>query len=99
MLAPPISVFVIENHPTVRESISALIAASRGLTLWATAESGEDALDQLQRAGPGGLPSIALVDLSMPGMDGIELIERVRAGWPSVPCVVLSAHRAAIYSG
>lgn len=99
MRPDPITVFVVEDHPAVRDSLAALLDVSDGLELWGTAESGRDALDQLGQAGDRALPTVALVDLSMPGMDGIELIGLLHEAWPALACVVLSAHRAAVYSG
>lgn len=92
----PLAVLVVDDHAVVRESLAILIESTEGFALWGTAESGEDALAQLHAQTP--RPRIALLDLSMGGMGGIGLLERVRAMWPEMACVVLSAHQASIYS-
>ena len=96
MRSDPLSVLVVEDHPVVRESLASFIEATEGVTLWGTADSGEDAVSQLGRAEQ--RPRVALADLSMPGMNGIELVAKVRTSWPDVVCVILSAHRASVYA-
>ena len=61
---------------------------SRRHVTCATATSGEDALRLLQ-AGPF---DCAVVDVKMPGMDGLELLRRIRRDYPQTPVVLLTGH-------
>jgi DNA-binding NarL/FixJ family response regulator len=87
--AARVSVLVVDDHAVVREALSMYIEAEPGITVWGTAASGDDALDQLRRASP--LPGALIVDVQMPGMTGIELVAEVAARHPGLPCVVFSA--------
>jgi CheY-like chemotaxis protein len=78
-------VLVVDDSPIVCELVAELLEAA-GLAP-RTALGGRAALELL------GTQSfeVVLTDLDMPGMDGLELLERIRAGWPALPVVVLSA--------
>jgi two-component system, OmpR family, KDP operon response regulator KdpE len=77
-------ILVVDDEPSVLRSVSALLGG-HGYAV-NTAACGVDALrlaDELR-------PAVVLLDLSMPGMDGVEVCARLRA-WSRVPIVVLSA--------
>ncbi|MBL6750935.1 MAG: sigma 54-interacting transcriptional regulator [Nevskia sp.] len=67
--------------------VLALYLESEGYEV-TVAASGTAALEQLA----GARPQFVLADLRMPGMDGIELLERVQASWPGMPVAILTAH-------
>lgn len=50
--------------------------------------NGEDALRRLQQAPV----DLVLLDLKLPGLDGLEVLRRLRAGWPQIPVVIVTAH-------
>jgi CheY-like chemotaxis protein len=81
-------VLVVDDDPDVRESVAALLE-EEGFEV-VDAENGRDALHTLEKIP---LPCLALVDLRMPVMDGVELIERLRkdARFDSMPVVAFSA--------
>jgi DNA-binding NarL/FixJ family response regulator len=58
-----------------------------------TASSAEEALRQIPAAGA----DLALVDVSLPGVNGIELVGRLGSEVPGLPCVLFSAHAGEIY--
>jgi two-component system capsular synthesis response regulator RcsB len=101
---PVLSILLVDDHPVIREGLGDLIAATAGLTVWGTAESGDDALVQLKatattRTFRGDGPSVVVTDVHMPpGMDGIALVAEVRSRWPALPCVVFSAQRSHAYA-
>ena len=68
-----ITVMLVDDHPLVRAGLSALIGSTDDLTVVAEAAGGEEAI---QFAGELG-PDVILMDLSMPGMNGIEATRRV----------------------
>jgi CheY-like chemotaxis protein len=59
--------------------------------------SAETALAGIE--GDGGLPDLILIDLSLPGMSGIDLIRRLHALHPELRCAILSGHRSPTYVG
>ncbi len=77
-------VLVVDDEPGVRESVRILLSADYDIT---TVPSGDAALEAIQRE----RPHLVLVDVIMPGMDGMELLERVRATDPGLPVVILTA--------
>ncbi|HET7797191.1 MAG TPA: response regulator, partial [Nevskia sp.] len=49
-------------------------------------------LDALQEATPATMPDVMISDIRMPGLDGLELMERVRASKPDLPVIIVTAH-------
>lgn len=84
-----ISVLLVEDHAYVADAIGGLLETVGDISLSASAQTAEQALEQL----PTLKVDLMLVDLALPGMNGIDLIARVREIYPELPCVVLSAHR------
>ena len=74
---------VVDDEPQIRRAL-ALTLAARGYEVF-QAETGEQALDAVARH----RPAIVLLDLGLPGMDGIQVIEALR-GWTTVPIIVLT---------
>ena len=82
----PASVLIVEDEPASRTALSRLLAQS-GYDNQAVA-SAEDALQLIRRRG---VPRVALVDLNLPGMSGLDLIERLSRIDPSVVIVLTTA--------
>jgi DNA-binding NarL/FixJ family response regulator len=82
-----ITVMLVDDHPLVRAGLSALIGSTDDLTVVAEAAGGEEAI---QFAGELG-PDVILMDLSMPGMNGIEATRRVLERRPESFVVVLTS--------
>ncbi|RMG45695.1 MAG: response regulator [Acidobacteria bacterium] len=79
------TVLLVDDEPDVREvAARALVAAGYDVL---EASSGEEALAQVARASR---IDAAVIDLTMPGMDGVELLERLRRDRPALPCVLVS---------
>lgn len=83
----PYRIFLVEDHAVMRTALSMLIGREEDLDLCGMAASAEEALDGDTMAGC----DLLLTDVSLPGMDGIALAERVRADRPGFPVVVVSA--------
>lgn len=86
-------ILIVEDDPIARRALQALFAA-RGLNVKAV-PSAEDALDFLDTAGDDGgreAPDMVLIDIDLPGMSGLELLTRLRARHPSIPCTLMSAN-------
>jgi len=83
-----ISVLLADDHKLVREGLKGILAAAEDLRVAGEAASGDEAL-ALVRAND---YDLALVDMSMPGVSGIELIRRLRLEKPALRILVLSMH-------
>ena len=91
---PAPRLLLVDDHTIVREGLKRILEATpEG---WAITEesSGFQALDSLRRA----RFDLAIVDISMPGMSGLELIRRIRTEFPALPVLVLSMHAEEEYA-
>ena len=83
------AVLIVEDERVARRALSTLLAASGFET--AAAESAEEALRLLQDLNDDALPRVALVDLNLPGMSGIDFITRLERLDPGVFPVLMTA--------
>ncbi len=88
MTAPgPIRVLVVDDHDLLREGVSATLAAFADIEVVGDCANAQAALDAAEQLAP----DVVLVDLVMPGMDGVELLRRLRAGSEGVGLLALSS--------
>lgn len=92
--ATPAVTAIVEDHPLFRDTIAAVVAAMPELDLGPVVATVNEALDCFADQPP----DLALIDLSLGGMSGLDLVEEVGRRWPDVRCVVLSGHRRALYA-
>lgn len=93
-VAVPASVFLVDDHPLVREGLEKLIAQQSDLIVCGQADSAATAYDEIVRL----KPDVAVVDLSLGGASGLDLIKRLQA-LPEMPAViVLSMHDDAVHA-
>ncbi|TDX28461.1 response regulator receiver domain-containing protein [Modicisalibacter xianhensis] len=83
-----VRVFVVEDHPLMRDMLSEFLATEEGIDVVGVEESAEAALERL----PDPLPDLFLIDMSLPGMSGIELLRQLRERRPGSCCAMLSGH-------
>jgi DNA-binding NarL/FixJ family response regulator len=83
----PIRVGIVEDDPRLREHYQALVTGAPDLELIGAYPSAEAALEAL----PGASPDAVLMDINLPGIDGIECVRRLRATLPGVQVVMLTA--------
>ena len=98
----PRRVLLVEDHDAMRSAVAELLETDERLAVWGAAESAEDALELIDGVPAGatngdGLPDIAVIDLDLPGMNGLELTEELHRRDPDLPVVVLSSHPADQY--
>ncbi len=89
-----IRVFVVDDHPIVRQGLSQLINREPDLLVCGEAEDARTALDAL---GPA-KPDIVIVDVSLDGPDGIELLKTIRSRDSKLPVLMLSMHDESLYA-
>jgi NarL family two-component system response regulator LiaR len=83
----PIRIFLVDDHPMIRHGLAAMIEGEDDFTLVGEAASGDEAVLRI----PGIAPDLVLMDLVMPGTDGITAIERLRPRMPDTCFVVLTS--------
>lgn len=93
-LAPALRLLLVDDHSIVREGLRRVLEAQS--TGWSIAEasSGFQALDCLRQQ----VVDLVIVDLSMPGMNGLDLIARIKGSFPTLRVLVLSMHAEEQYA-
>src|SRR5215471_19053753 len=86
--AKKIKILVADDHPVVRKGLQSCLARQDRLKIVGEASDGEEALKKTSELSP----DVVLMDISMPGMNGLEVTEVLRKESPSVKVLVLSVH-------
>lgn len=81
-----IRVMIVDDHEMVREGLRSILKDDPELKIVGEAGDGEKALDLIPKIHP----DIILLDIKMPGIDGVEVCRRVRTQFPSVAVIVLT---------
>ena len=87
-------IFVTDDHAMIRRGLAALIEAEPDLELCGEAEDCATATSEVARL----RPEVVVVDISLKGNSGIELIKNIRAFDPKIQIVVLSVHDESVYA-
>ncbi|WP_395730046.1 response regulator [Prosthecobacter sp.] len=84
---------LIDDHPIMRHGLAQLIRAEEGLDVIGEAGSARDGLEVVGKL----KPDLAVIDLTLPDKNGLELVKDIRALHPSTQCIVLSMHDETLY--
>jgi DNA-binding NarL/FixJ family response regulator len=87
-----VKLLIVDDHPLFRQGVRFAITANDEVNIVEEASSGEEALQWLSAAQPNREPNVALVDLNLPGMSGLELTRQLRNTYPRIGVVILSVH-------
>jgi len=87
----PITVFMVDDHAVVREGLVALLATHLDIQIVGTAANGREAVEEVPKV----KPQIAILDISMPELDGIETMRQILAEAPETSVIILSMHSGA----
>ncbi len=91
---PKRKVLIIDDHIVVRQGLMYLINREEDLEVCGEADEARKGLNAISEL----KPDIVLVDISLPGMNGIEFIKNTKAYHPDLPIVVLSMHDESLYA-
>jgi len=84
----PISVMVVDDHPLFREGLAALLHDEADVKLVGEAADGREAVERFRAL----RPDVTLMDLQMPGLNGIEAMQLIRREFPQARFVVLTTY-------
>jgi DNA-binding NarL/FixJ family response regulator len=84
----PITVSIVEDNRGTRDTLSELLNRTTGLQCLACYSSGEEALAAI----PAQTPNVALVDINLPGMSGIELVTKLKLAVPGLEMLMLTSY-------
>ena len=84
----PITVMIVDDHDMVRQGAAGYLKAQRDIVVVAQAESGEEAVRLAQEQ----IPDVVLMDLIMPGIDGVEATRRIKDLSPRTKIIVLTSY-------
>src|SRR5438093_5726683 len=87
-------IFVVDDHPLVREGLTNLINGQTDLLVCGEAEDSAEAISGIAKA----RPDVALIDISLKNESGLELIKNLDSQFPLVALIVLSMHDEALYA-
>jgi DNA-binding NarL/FixJ family response regulator len=88
-----IQVLLVEDHTIVRKGLRALLEGQSDIQVVGEAEDGRQALEQVQQL----LPDVVLMDIGMPGLNGLEATRQIKHQFPKTKVVVLTMHTNAEY--
>jgi DNA-binding NarL/FixJ family response regulator len=91
---PPSKVFIVEDHPVFREGLVQILGAEPGLSVCGEAGDAETALRDILAL----KPDLVLVDITLPGKSGLDLIKELRAVDRATRILAVSMHDEALYA-
>src|SRR6056297_2241901 len=87
-------VYIVDDHPLMRKGLVMTIEKEMGFEVSGQNESAEGALSEIVK----NVPDVAVVDISLPGMNGIELIKNLLHQLPNLKILVVSRHDEELYA-
>ena len=79
---------LIDDHPLIREVLARKLVDRTDIEIVGEFGGAEDALAQIKRLSP----DVVVMDISLPGMDGVEVIRQIKTTHPAIKIIILSAY-------
>ena len=86
-MSDKIRILIVDDHPVVRDGLAAMLETQTDMEIAGQAGTGQEAISEAQRL----QPDLVLMDLEMPGLDGVEAIKKLRETNNDIKIVVLTA--------
>ncbi len=83
-----IEVVIADDHPLVREGLKKVVDSSIDIKIIAEASNGKELMPLLEKK----LPDILILDITMPGRSGLDILKEVKSIYPNLPVMILSIH-------
>lgn len=93
-MGKPISFLVVDDHPVFRQGLVALVQSEQRYTVCAEAGSEAEALSSLEKA----VPDVALVDISLVGKNGLDLVRTLKSSYPGILILIISMYDEVVYA-
>jgi DNA-binding NarL/FixJ family response regulator len=87
-------IVIVDDHPLFRKGLQELIHSDDSFAVCGEAGTAPEGMEVIRKLHP----DLVIVDLSLPGANGIELIKNIRAEYPKLPILVLSMHDESLYA-
>jgi len=87
-MGPPTRCLAVDDHPSVRQGLALMFGGLDDLELIGTVTTGEEAVEAIERLNP----EVVIMDVRLPGIDGISTVKRIQEAAPSVQTVIFSAY-------
>ena len=91
---PPVRIFIIDDHPLVRSGLRLLIESEPDLCVCCEAARMSGSMGLITQC----LPDLAIIDLSLPDGNGMELVKRMQFRYPDIPVLVSSMHDEKLFA-
>jgi DNA-binding NarL/FixJ family response regulator len=86
----PLRILIADDHEVVREGMRALIEHEPGWEVCGTAMTGQEAVDTAKKL----KPEVVVLDMTMPELDGLEVLREIKRALPNTEVVIFSAHHS-----
>ena len=90
----PKRIVIVDDHPLLRTGLSRLVDSKNGFAVCGEAGDANECLSLIRER----KPDLVIVDVGLPGADGIELTKNIRAEFPALPVLILSMHEEPRYA-